>query len=142
MHRLQQAFGDRLVTFPAQKDRESFWCLITTESLLARKSPAIESLLRALFAAETAAAVEPQALRAGLLRNSRRTREFVDYLRPLLQFRVSLEQALLAAMDEEGRWLAARDGGPSPDYRARVRAGPMLAVKPAAVTIIGLRSAR
>ena len=142
VHRLRRAFGDRLIAFPAQRDRESFWCLITTESKLAGKTQAIESLLRALVAAETAAAVEPQALRAGLLRHSAEDGEFVDYLRPLLRFKVSLEQALLAALDEEGHWLAARGDGPLPDYRARVRAGPMLAVKPAAVTIIGLRSAR
>ncbi len=142
VQRLRRMLGERLTAFPAQKDRETFWCLVTTETILSRKSQAIEGFLRALVATEILAASEPSALRAGLVRNTKEGPEFVDTIRPLLQFKVSLEQALLVAIEEEGRWMLARGGGAPTDYRARVRPGPMLAVKPSAVTIIDLRGRR
>jgi NitT/TauT family transport system substrate-binding protein len=142
VHRLGTAFGAGLVTFPAQKDRETFYCLVTTESVLAGKSRAIEAFLRALVAAEEPAAADPAALRAGIVRNSREGAEFVDYLLPLLQFEVSLEQALVSAMEEEGRWMTSRGTGAAVDYLARVRSGPMRAVKSAGVTIVDVRGGK
>ena len=110
--------------------------LVGRRSRLAQQDAQLVRLLRAIDRAEQFIAAHPAEAQAILREQLKLDQHFVDWVWGGLGFRLSLDQALLTTMDGEVRW-AQREGhvagGTRPNVLTLIHAGPLKAVKPAAV---------
>ncbi len=95
-------------------------------------------LLRALHRANAFIRAEPERARMLTAKWLKMDRSVLDPLWSELEYRLTLDLSLLNTLEAESRW-ALREGlvpaGPTPDYLARVRSGPLRTVDPRAVLI-------
>lgn len=106
-----------------------------------RKNPVIiDKVLRALLHAERLAKEQPTQAKALMASSYKIAKSEVDLIWPLYDFRVSLDQSLLFILENAARWdiaLLPPAQRPSlPNYLDLIYLDGLLAVKPAAVTII------
>ena len=116
------------------------YTLVARQPLLARRGDAVVRLLRAVERAEQFIQARPAEAQAILREQLQVDQGFVDWVWGGLAWRLSLDQALLSTMEGEVRW-AQRERhvaeGARPNVLTLVNAGPLKAVKPAAVGIGG-----
>ena len=110
--------------------------LVGRRSQFVRRGDALVRLLRAVERAEQFIQDRPDEAQAILREQLRLDQRFVDWVWGGLGFRLSLDQALLTTMEGEARW-AQREGHVAerarPNVLTLIHAGPLKAVKPAAV---------
>ena len=103
---------------------------------LFRRDDELARLLRAVERAEQFIQARPAEAQAILREQLQLDQHFVDWVWGGLGFRLSLDQALVTTMEGEVRW-AQREGhvaaGTRPNVLTLIHAGPLKAVKPAAV---------
>jgi len=114
--------------------------LVAWKDALRDRRPVFAALLRALAGAEQRLIHSPgEALAAvtaelGLDREPEVRADWSDYT-----FVLVLDQSLFVTLEEQAGWYIARDEAPGkqiPNYLLYVDTGPMLAVKPSAVSVI------
>jgi ABC-type nitrate/sulfonate/bicarbonate transport system substrate-binding protein len=145
VQRMRTSLGKRLVAWPAQGDRNYFWSLISTQSLLAAREETFRRFFRALSEAEALAARQPEMVKAlvGILVGE--GSGFAAELLPRIRYRVSVEQALLVVLEDEWRWLAQTGsvrGVAAPDFLTLIRPEILGAVAPEKVTLRSDKVAR
>lgn len=134
---IEQALGANGISF--QGDGLDVYLLLVTRQDVATKSgKALTKLMRALVLAEEWARAHPEEAKGYLASRFKLDPAYVESMWWRTQLAVTLPQELLTAMDGEARWLddqaGARDG--IPNYALFVRPDALLAVKPAAVTLV------
>jgi len=114
--------------------------LVARQALFAQRDDAVVRLLRAVERAEQFIQAHPAEAQAVLRDRLQLDQAFVDWVWGGLAWRLSLDQSLLSTMEGEARW-AQRERhvaeGARPNVLLLVHAGPLKAVKPAAVGIGG-----
>ena len=110
--------------------------LVTRRAPSAARDGEFVRLLRAVERAEQFIQDQPAAAQAILREQLKLDQHFVDWVWTGLGFRMSLDQSLVSTMEGEVRW-AQREGhvpgGVRPNVLTLIHAGPLKAVKPAAV---------
>ena len=110
--------------------------LVGRRSQFVLRDDTMVRLLRAVERAEQFIQANPAEAKAILREQLKLDQHFVDWVWSGLGFRLSLDQALLTTMEGEARW-AQREGhvapGARPNVLTLIHAGPLKAVKPAAV---------
>ena len=110
--------------------------LVTRRAPSAARDGEFVRLLRAVERAEQFIQDQPAAAQAILREQLKLDQHFVDWVWTGLGFRMSLDQSLVSTMEGEVRW-AQREGhvagGARPNVLTLIHAGPLKAVKPAAV---------
>ena len=110
--------------------------LVTRRAPSAARDGELVRLLRAVERAEQFIQDNPAAAQAILREQLKLDQHFVDWVWAGLGFRMSLDQSLVSTMEGEVRW-AQREGhvagGARPNVLTLIHAGPLKAVKPAAV---------
>ena len=110
--------------------------LVGRRSQFVLRDDTMVRLLRAVERAEQFIQANPAEAQAILREQLKLDQHFVDWVWSGLGFRLSLDQALLTTMEGEARW-AQREGhvapGARPNVLTLIHAGPLKAVKPAAV---------
>jgi NitT/TauT family transport system substrate-binding protein len=106
-----------------------------------RKKPAVvERVLRALLRAERYAKEQPANTKALMASNYTMAQSGIDFVWPLYNFHVSLEQPLLFILENAARWeigLMPPEKRPAvPNYLDFIYLDGLKTVKPEAVTII------
>ena len=110
--------------------------LAARQALIAQRGDVVVRLLRAVDSAEQFIQAHPAEAQAVLRERLQLDQGFVDWVWGSLAWRLSLDQSLLSTMEGEARW-AQRERhvaeGARPNVLMLVHAGPLKAVKPAAV---------
>lgn len=114
--------------------------LVAWKDALRDRQPVFAALLRALASAEQRLIHRPDEALAAVIAELGQQREAeirTDW--PVYTHALSLDQSLFATLEDQAAWYIARDkssGKQMPNYLLYVDTGPMLEVKPAAVSII------
>jgi NitT/TauT family transport system substrate-binding protein len=127
------------VGFNSQDIYEINFNLVTTRSFLAGQRRTLERVLRALDQGERFCAQSPALARALLPPSVRAQSSRPDTPWPALRFKLTLDQGLILAMEDEARWairhrMTERSG--PPNYLDYIYIDGLDAVAPAAVTLI------
>ena len=123
-HVAQQLLGARAVVLPSPR-----LYTVTANLVSAGVGDAdLHRLLRAVRRAEGFMAEQPQRTREILARRLRLDPRLIDAVISDFDFRLRLDQSLIATLEAESRW-ALREGlvapGPMPDYLERIRSEPL-----------------
>lgn len=129
---IQRRLGDNAVTL-MEGGTEANLLLVASAQAMPPAS-ALQKLMRGLVMAEDWASAHPAEAKAYLADRFKLAPEYLDILWPRMQLAVTLPQEILAAMDSEARWLA-NGRTTMPDFTKTMHAAPLMAVKPAAVTL-------
>ena len=117
--------------------RETF-NLIVQRRLVGARDASIVRVLRALERAQVLIREQPARAQAVMRRTLAVDQDFVDYIWPQLQYRLSLDQGLLKTLETEARW-ALRErhvvAAQPPNFLGVLHAAPLLSVKPDATGI-------
>jgi len=138
---IQQRFGSTTAIWPAQGDQPTFGVLAGRNDWIDGHGTAIGKALRAIGEAEEYAVGHPAEARAILQRrrlnttNAHMAAAWSDH-----RFAVSLDQSLVVATNDEGRWMIANNmtnATAIPDFRGYISTEGLEQVKPEAVRIVG-----
>jgi len=99
-----QTLGGDAVTFANPRVYTQYFNLLAGRPLIARRAPDLARVLRALMRAQRYIAAEPVAARAVLAERLRLPAALAAGLLESLDFRVRLDQSLVATMQSEARW--------------------------------------
>ncbi len=99
-----QVLGGDAVTFANPRVYTQYFNLLATRPLIAQRSPEITRLLRALMRAQRYIAAEPAAARQVLAERLHLPAAVATGAMDNLDFRVRLDQSLVATMQSESRW--------------------------------------
>lgn len=113
--------------------------LIIHKKLISTHDGELVKLLRALNRAEQFISAQPAKAQAILRDKLKLDQQFIDWIWPRYNYRLTLDQALLMTMEGEARWARQRGfakGERSPNYLDVVYSGPLGRVNPRAVSIV------
>jgi len=113
--------------------------LVASERFLKEQPEAARSILRALLAAEAFAKSQPARARGIVARAISMPEPTLQRVWPRLDLQVRLNQSLLAALEDQARWVMDGhlvESAAMPNYLQFIHLDAMLAVKPSAVSII------
>jgi len=140
VYRIQQQLGSDVVTWPGQSGQEFYFVLASHDAWIANNTGVAERLLASLVDAERYIDAHDKEARRYILDYFNYTSAYLDVVWPIQQFRVTLPQALLLAMEQEAGWLIEEDLTAAtvvPNYYGDIYQQGLLAVQPDAVTILG-----
>jgi ABC-type nitrate/sulfonate/bicarbonate transport system substrate-binding protein len=134
---LQTVPGSRVL--PSSISYRLSFNLVADQALIGARDDELARLLRALDRAERFIANKPAEAQALLRERLKLDQGFIDWIWPSYQYRLSLDQALLASLEAQARW-AQREGHVAgerpPNYLALIYSKPLRQVAPAAVSLI------
>ena len=130
--------GGDAVTFASPRVYTQHFNLVASRPLLERRGDDVARLLRALLRAQRAIQAEPEAARALLARRLRLPPTLADTAMDGQDYRVRLDQSLVATMQSEARWAARRAGRPRADVDVlrAIDPAPLRRVEPGAVGLV------
>lgn len=136
---VRKTLGANAVVLPAQSSHPQFALLVSTNHWVAGHPETAVGFLRSLAQAEEYVLGHPEQV----LRIIRKRLNLDDaYMKKVLaqnQFALSLDQSLLAAMEDEGRWLIQNNlvlDKRLPDFLNSINEQALKKVKPAVVNIL------
>lgn len=132
--------GKENVVLFAEKDiYHAIDVVVASNKLIDENPEAIKKIIRALIKAEEFFLENPDETKDILIQRTGSDKSEVDRILSALNFRVSLDQSLLGALEDEARWAIKNklvDATEIPDYLDFIYMEALEAVKPEAVTII------
>ena len=137
--RLRKELGDRGTTFYNEELYTENYNVVTRPDYVVRHPETVEKLLRALVKAEEFAGQNPAAAKRILAESSGMEKALVDEVWSNLDLRVTLQQSLVIALEDQARWAGQKTRNETPripDYQADFYPLGLLAVKPEAVRLI------
>ncbi|MEO7850850.1 MAG: ABC transporter substrate-binding protein [Rubrivivax sp.] len=137
-HAALQALKGELKMLPNAGHYLASFNLVAGRRALSTRDDDLVRLLRAVERAQRTIQDEPAAAKAVMVKRLQQDAQFVDWVWPTLNFRLSLDQSLITTLEGEARW-ALREGhakGKRPaNYMSLLHAGPLRAAKPSAVAV-------
>jgi NitT/TauT family transport system substrate-binding protein len=100
----RDALGSNAYVVDIQSGQDYFWLLTSTAEYVAGNSDAVLRLLAAMVDAERFTQANPTAAQRDLQSATGLSKSYVRYVWPKYTFTVSLDQALVLAMEDEARW--------------------------------------
>ena len=131
--------GSNAVVWQAQSNQNAFGVLTCRNDWISSHSGTINRLLTSLVEAENYALSHPIESKAILQRRLNYTEEYMATIWPLHQYSLTLDQSMITAMEDEGRWMIDNnltDERQLPNFLDSVHEDGLKAVKPEAVSII------
>lgn len=132
--------GKNAVVWPAQSNQLLYALVVSTDSWITGHPEHITQFLRALAQADEYASSHPAEAQAIVQRRLNLSAEYMDTVWQQNQFTLSLDQSLITAMEDEGRWMIANNltnATEIPDFRDYIYTNGLEEVKPESVNIIG-----
>jgi NitT/TauT family transport system substrate-binding protein len=136
---IRKKLGANVTILPAQSSHPQFALVVSTDTWVAKNPGAAIKFLRSLAQAEEYVLRNPEK---ALLIIQRRLNLDDAYMKTVWsqnQFGLSLDQSLIAAMEDEGRWLIQSNLAPEkqmPDFLDYIDERALKEAKPAVVNII------
>ena len=136
---IEERLGVNTVIWPAQSGQALYAILIGRNDWIEGHPETINRLLRSLDQAEEYLMRHPEETKAGLRKKLNLTDPNLTKVRSENQFALSLDQSLIAAMEDQARWMIANkltSAKEIPDFLNYIYVDGLNAVKPEAVNII------
>ena len=134
----QQANG--IINWSVQSNQAVYSVLICRNDWIKEHPELIRRFLNSLAESEEYIVQHPSEAKAILQRRYHYSDEYVARVWPEHQFSLSLDQSLITAMEDEGRWMIANNmtnASNIPDLRNYIYKDGLEAVRPSSVNIIG-----
>ena len=140
IHNAATALGTKAKVFVAPGVHVSPFLLVGRYEYVRKNPVSIERILRALLSAERFAREQPANAKALVARNYTASPDEIELIWLLFEFRVSLGQTLPFILENSARWeiglMPPAQRPAMPNYLDFIYIDGLLAVKPAAVTLI------
>jgi len=136
---IQERMGDGVVAWPVQSGQPAFCVAICTGEWADGHPDEITRFVRALSEAQGYLIRNPEGSKAILSNRANYSNAYVQQVWPEHHFFLSLDQALVSAMEDEARWEIRNNltGAKTlPDFRENIYTGGLERVKPESVNII------
>ncbi|MBI5583938.1 MAG: NrtA/SsuA/CpmA family ABC transporter substrate-binding protein [Deltaproteobacteria bacterium] len=137
--RIDQHRGKEVIISALQSSQQAYWNLVSTGQWAKNRSEIIKRLLKSITQAEGYLA-RHQAEAKAIVRNRLKFNDaFMERVWPRYQFSLSLDQSLIAAMEDEARWMMSHNltlEKKMPDFKNYIYVDGLKATKPEAVNII------
>jgi len=131
--------GTNALVWPAQGGQRKYWLVICRNDTVLQNPALIEKIFRSLRQAEEYIYSHPAEVKAIIKDNMHYEDQSLERFWQSTQLRLSLDQELILAMEDEARWMAEQNmtgGRAPPSYLDLIYQDAMREVKPSAVTII------
>jgi NitT/TauT family transport system substrate-binding protein len=131
--------GEGALVFPGNPLYSTSWLIVVQAELAKRRPELLPKFLQAIKKAERFMQEHPDQAIEAVSRHAGIDRQIVARTWQSIDFRVSLTQALIAAMEEEAKWLISTkrtDTKQVPDFLDYIHPDPLRSVSPATVTVI------
>ena len=136
---VEERLGSNAIVWKAQSNQNAFGVLTCRNDWIPSHSGTINRLLTSLVQAENYALSHPIESKAILQRRLNYTEEDMATIWPQHQYSVTLDQSLITAMEDEGRWMIDNNltnERQLPNFLDSVNEDGLKTVKPEAVNII------
>jgi ABC-type nitrate/sulfonate/bicarbonate transport system substrate-binding protein len=136
----QARLGANGMAWPVQSSQPVFSLVITTSDWLSEHPATGTGFLAALAEAEKYTSTHPAEAREIIQRRLELNPAYMDTVWQQNQFALTLDQSLIAAMEDEARWMIANNMTNStivPDFRKYISSRSLEEVKPGSIRIIG-----
>ncbi|HEX7474813.1 MAG TPA: NrtA/SsuA/CpmA family ABC transporter substrate-binding protein [Dehalococcoidales bacterium] len=138
-YQIRKQMADSVTVFHVQSSQSAFAVAVARNNWLADHEQLIERSLKAIAQAEQYSVEHPIEARAIVQKQLNYDDTFMESVWSENEFSLSLDQALMAAMEDESRWMIANNLTPEkiiPDFGNYVYEDALKAVKPGAVNFI------
>lgn len=138
VYEMEKRLGDNGISWQAQSDQPLYGVLVSRDDWIATHPELINKFLRSLDEAEQYSIDHPADAEAIVQKRLNFSDEYMAVVWPNHFFSLSLDQSLLIAMNDEGRWRIANNLTSEktlPDYSAYIYTKGLQEVKPEAVNI-------
>jgi len=136
---IRQQMGTRVIIWPAQSGQLAYWSVVSTPQWINKHSGLIGQFLKSLAQAEEYIPRHPNEAKAIVQKRLKYDDTYMAAIWPDHEFSLSLDQSLIAAMEDEARWMIKNNLTKEkqvPDFMNYVYVDGLKAVKPEAVKII------
>ncbi len=137
--RIKSQMGGEVIVWPAQSSQSTFYNILCTGTWAAENPEKIKRLMKSLDRAERYIITDKDKARAIIQKKLGYSEEYVTDVWPDHRFLLSIYQVLIAAMEDEARWMIANNitaAKTVPDFLKYISFDGLKGVKPEAVKII------
>jgi NitT/TauT family transport system substrate-binding protein len=135
---IEDRLGSNIIVWPQQNRQAAFAVMACRSDWAASHQELINRFLTSLAQAEEYSIVNPKIARAIIQKKLHRDDKYMSAAWPMHQLSLSLDQSLITAMEDEGRWIIKNDLTAErtiPDFRDYVYQKCLEKVKPESVEI-------
>ena len=136
---IQERLGDNAVIWPTQNGQNSYYIMSCRSDWAASHPTQINRFLKSLAQAEDYMINHPNEAKAIVQKRLNYTDAYMAKIWPKNEFSLSLDQSLVVAMEDEGRWMIANNlttAKTIPDIRDHIYTKGLREVKPESVNVI------
>ena len=136
---IQKRFTDETINWEAQSDQPLFAIIVGGNNWIAAHPEAIVRFWKSLAQAEKFLTLHPDEAKTIVRKRLDYDSTYIETVWPQNTFSLSLDQSLVAAMEDEARWMIANrltDEKIVPDFGKYIYVDGLKTVKPEAVNII------
>ncbi|MBI4790604.1 MAG: NrtA/SsuA/CpmA family ABC transporter substrate-binding protein [Chloroflexi bacterium] len=136
---IRNLLGDRTAIWPVQSSQLFYWNVVGTDAWIAKHPDLVTRFLKSLAEAEEYLVRNPNDAKAIVQKRLEYEAAYLDLVWPEHHFSLSLDQSLVAAMQDEARWMIKNNLTPEktiPDFVNYIYFAGLEAVKPNAMNII------
>ena len=137
--RLKTALPDNWVAWPLQDTQRVFWVLAGHRDYIRQQPESVRRILQALLKAESYYKANVAMVTDMIQIKTKVSADVLEQMLPGIEYRVSLEQEMIIAMEDEARWHIENryaDTAEVPNYLEAIYFEGLDAVNPDAVNII------
>jgi ABC-type nitrate/sulfonate/bicarbonate transport system substrate-binding protein len=136
---IQNNLGENAVSWPAQSG-QLLYMTISSTSDTTKNPELVERLLQSLHLAEEFALMHPEEAKAIVQMRMKYDAAYMEKIWPEHRFRLTLDQSLIVAMEDETRWMMKNNltnTSVMPNYLDYIYTDGMKTIKPESMSIIG-----
>jgi NitT/TauT family transport system substrate-binding protein len=136
---IRQQMGNRVIIWPAQSGQVSFWSIVSTPGWINQHPDLVRQFLKSLAKAEEYVIQNPVEAKKVLQKRLKLDDTYMATVWSQNQFSLSLDQSLIAAMEDEARWMIKNNltnQKQIPDFMDYIYADGLKAIRPETVKII------
>ena len=140
LDRISEQYGNRLVVWPIQSSQLTYWNVVSRTDWADSHQDTINRFLLSIAQATEYTTNQPQETKKIVQNELNYTDQYMKAVWPDHQFALSLDQSLVLAMEDEGRWMIDNNLTSEktiPDFRGYIYTKDLEKVKPESVNIIG-----
>lgn len=135
---IQKRLRNQIVLWPAQSNQDGYWVISCRGGWAASHPEEINRLLKSLVQAEQYSIDHPEIAKATVQKKLNYSDAYMTTVWQDNRYALSLDQSLLLAMNDEGRWMMANNlttGKTLPYFRDYIYTKGLMEVNPEAVNI-------
>jgi NitT/TauT family transport system substrate-binding protein len=135
---IESRLGGNAVQLPVQNNQYTYAVVLGTDDWITKNPELVDRFLRAMVAAEIFTSAQPAVAKDIIQKHLHYDDEYMETAWAANQYSLSLDQSLITAMEDEGRWMIRNNltnVTTIPDYRDYIYKKGLEAVKPESINI-------